>query len=91
MEIKLNWEKPFDAQVKVHLAKENTDVVATLTEEQISTIQYYSKICYTAQLIMDDYPVTEDKAMSLAKEVHKTMNKYGLSEEEAIEEICEGE
>ena len=41
MDIRFNWTKFFDAEVKIHLAKENMDVVCALRPTQMYDIKNY--------------------------------------------------
>ena len=58
-----------------------------LTPCQMSDIcHFYEKEC-TKEYIMENYPeYNEDDADTLAYETRRIMDKYGLEEEEAIEE-----
>ena len=48
--------------------------------------EYYEQAC-TAEYLIDNYELTEDTAMQLASDVRREMNKYGFTEEDAIEEV----
>jgi hypothetical protein len=50
--------------------------------------EYYMNAC-TAEYIIDNYDVTEEEAMKLAAIVRHYMNKYSISEEDAIYEVMQ--
>lgn len=50
--------------------------------------EYYVNAC-TAEYIIDNYDVTEEEAMKLAVEVREYMDRYGISEEDAIYEVMQ--
>ena len=90
MKIHLNWEKPFDAQVEIHLAKENKNVFCTLTPNQMYDIKNYVRACEIAEYIMDNYEIeTDARAIELGIEIRDLMLDDELPEEEAICEVLD--
>lgn len=90
MKIIMNWEKPFDVQVEMHLAKENMNVVQTMTANQMYDIKNYVRACEIAEYIMDNYEIeTDARAIELGIEIRDLMLEDELPEDEAICEILE--
>lgn len=52
----------------------------------INIHEYYEAAC-TAEYLMDNYDLTEEKAMELGARVRRYMNKNNVTEDIAIEEI----
>ena len=59
----------------------------TLDESDLSQICEYYRIASVAQYISDAYGCSDNRAISLANKVRKLMDKYGLSEDQAIGEV----
>lgn len=59
----------------------------TLDMSEMSQVNFYYEAACTAEYLLDNYEVSEEKALDYGYEVRRLMNKYGYSEEEAIEEL----
>lgn len=59
----------------------------TLTEWDMYDIKNFYEAHCTAEYILENYDVTEKKAIELGYEVRRLMDKYGYDEEEAIEQV----
>ena len=55
-------------------------------QDMMEVCQYYRVAC-TAEYLLENYDLTEDKAMGLAYNVRVLMDKYDYTEIEAIEEV----
>lgn len=58
-----------------------------LGPEEMSDIHRYYEIQCTADYLIENHKVPEDEAEEKAEEVRRMMDKYGFTEEEAIDEI----
>lgn len=56
----------------------------TLDVYDLIKIHEYYQVACTAEYILDNYDVTEEKAMKLAADVREYMDKYNVVEDEAI-------
>lgn len=59
----------------------------TLGENEMRDIHQHYEILCTAEYILENWDFTEDEATKLAYEVRRCMDKYDMTEEEAIHEI----
>ena len=59
----------------------------TLNMSEMNEIHMQYEIYATAEYLMENYTLTEETALKMAVGVRKLMNKYGLDEETAIDEI----
>jgi len=61
----------------------------TLTASELSEIDRYYEAACTAVYLLDNFEQvkTEKQALELGYEVRRKMNKYGYSEDDAIEEV----
>lgn len=90
MEIRFNWTKIFDAEVKIHLAKENMDVVCTLTPTQMYDIKNYVRACELAEYIKENYVIETDTiAIDLGIQIRDLILDDDIPEDEAICEILD--
>lgn len=58
----------------------------TLNMSEMNEIHMQYEIYATAEYLMDNYEMSEEKALKVASDVRRLMNKYGLDEEVAIDE-----
>lgn len=58
--------------------------------DMIEIKNYYEKEC-TMEFLLENYDLTEEKARKLAYEVRYKMDKYGISEDDAIQELIDSE
>lgn len=64
----------------------------TLDVHELMEIHEYYEAACTAEYLMDNYSIAnENKALKLGYDVRRLMDKYGYDEEEAINEVLEGE
>ena len=63
----------------------------TLDEFDMQRIKEYYEIYCTAEYLMENYKLTEEKAVELGYEVRRLMFKYNYDEEEAIYEVIKKE
>lgn len=63
----------------------------TLDEFDMQHIKEYYEAHCTAEYLMENYELTEEKAVELGYEVRRLMFKYGYDEEYAIEEVMKKE
>lgn len=90
MDIRFNWTKIFDAEVKIHLAKENMDVVCALTPNQLFDIKNYVRACEIAEYIKENYVIETDTiAIDLGIQIRDLMLEDDIPEDEAICEILD--
>lgn len=59
----------------------------TLSMSDMCQINEYYEAACTAEYLVENYGVNEERAMQLGYDVRRLMNKYGYDEEGAIEEI----
>lgn len=61
----------------------------TLSVSDLIDIDRYYEAACTAEYLLDNYEqvTTEEQAMELGYEVRRKMDKYGYSEEDAIDEV----
>lgn len=58
--------------------------------DMIQIKNYYEEQC-TMEFLLENYDLTEEKAKKLAYEVRCKMDKYGISEDDAIQELIDSE
>ena len=59
----------------------------TLDMCEMQRVHENYEIFCTAEYIMENYELTEEKALKYAAEVRRLMFKYGYDEDEAIDEV----
>ncbi len=61
----------------------------TLDASDLCKINTYYEAACTAEYLLDNYEQieSEEQAMDIGYEVRRMMNKYGYSEDEAIDEV----
>ena len=61
----------------------------TLSVSDLIAIDRYFEAACTAEYLLENYEqvTTEEQAMELGYEVRRKINKYGYSEEDAIDEV----
>ncbi len=59
----------------------------TLNMDDMNAIHMQYEIFATAEYLMENYNLAEETALKMAVGVRKLMNKYGLDEETAVDEI----
>lgn len=61
----------------------------TLSVSDLIAIDRYFEAACTAEYLLENYEqvTTEEQAMELGYEVRRKMDKYGYSEEDAIDEV----
>ena len=61
----------------------------TLSQSDLIDIDRYFEAACTAEYLLENYEqvTTEEQAMELGYEVRRKMDKYGDSEEDAIDEV----
>jgi hypothetical protein len=59
----------------------------TLNEFDMQRIKEYYEAHCTAEYLIDNYELTEEKAVELGYDVRRLMFKYGYNEEEAIKKV----
>lgn len=59
----------------------------TLNMIEMNEIHMQYEIYATAEYLMENYALAEETALKMAVGVRRLMNKYGLDEETAIDEI----
>lgn len=90
MDVRFNWTKFFDAEVKIHLAKENMDVVCTLTPTQMYDIKNYVRACEIGEYIKENYEIETDAiAIDLGIEIRDLILDEEIPEDEAIYEVLD--
>lgn len=60
-----------------------------LTMAQMMDISETYELYCTAEYLLDNFDLSEGKAIDKAREIRRDMNKYGISEFEAIERRME--
>lgn len=60
-----------------------------LTMAQMMDISQKYEVYCTAEYLLDNFALTVDEAIDKAREIRRDMNKYGISEFEAIERRME--
>lgn len=63
----------------------------TLSVSDLIDIDRYYEAACTAEYLLENYEqvTTEEQAMELGYEVRRKMDKYGYSEEDAIDEVLQ--
>lgn len=61
----------------------------TLNMDDMNTIHKQYEIYSTAEYLIENYRLSEETALKMAVGVRKRMDKYGLDEETAIDEILD--
>lgn len=59
----------------------------TLNMSEMNEIHMQYEIFATAEYLIENYNLAEETALKMAVGVRKLMNKYGLDEETAVDEI----
>ena len=61
----------------------------TLNMSEMNEIHLTYEIYATAEYLIDNYQMSEEKALKVASDVRRLMNKYGFDEEVAIDEALQ--
>ena len=59
----------------------------TLNKSEIADIDVYYEAACTAEYIIENYGLDEEKAMQAGYDVRRLMRKYDYTEEDAIREV----
>ena len=59
----------------------------TLTMSEMNEIHIQYELFSTAEYLMENYNLSQETALKMAVGVRKLMDKYGLDEETAVDEV----